>query len=614
MKLYRNDAPICFAKSELERILPQMTDADLSGLQLGLLQDFPQITPKNTAPTPLDDEIYLNVSGFCGIIAGNNPRAVLIAAYRYLTELGVRFLNVGRDGEKIPKTCDETHTVKIHEIPSYRHRGVCIEGAVSVENVIEMVDFLPKLGMNTYFIQFREAHTFFERWYSHTFNLFADHPEYTVEESRAYVRDVENAMRERGIVYQAVGHGWTCEPFGVPGLGWDKWTDEIAPEVLENFAMVNGVRGLADGITLNTHACYSNPKVRQTIIDDICRYVKDHPTLNVLHFWLADGVNCVCECENCKKMRPSDMYITLLNDIDEALAKQGSDIKVVFLLYLDLLWPPLEQKLKNPDRFIMMFAPITRSYNSGFGGGDAVPELDPYVYNDIILPNEPSKNVAYLRAWQEAFGGDSFDYDYHYMWAFAYDPGMIKLARVLSEDIKNLKVLGLDGFISCQIGRVMFPNGLNMTVMGKTLWDRTASFENICAEYFRDCYGEQGEQIQTYLGELSTRFSALDLEVYNFSGSNGSAFEPNPEKAKAAAETRAFLEAQPAFSDRALEMHRQYCIKLCGLMEALYLGDDALGKAKAEVLRRHVWETEKEFQNIFDGWSYENVYRTLWKI
>lgn len=613
MKKIESTAPISFAEQEIKRILSRMTGADVGGLKLGVFEDFPQIQPKNTDPTPLDDEIYIAVKAFRGVIAGNNPRSVLIAAYRYLTELGVRFVNVGKDGEKIPASCDEAHCINVHEVPSYRHRGVCIEGAVSVENVMEMVDFLPKIGMNTYFIQFREAHTFFERWYGHRDNPLKDHPEFTADDARRCVRQVETEMAKRGVLYQAVGHGWTCEPFGVPGLGWEPWTEEIAPEVLENFAMVNGVRGLAGGITLNTHACYSNSKARKAIIDDVCNYVKEHPTLNVLHFWLADGVNCVCECENCKKMRPSDMYLTLLNDIDAALTAQGSDIKVVFLLYLDLLWPPLEQKLNNPDRFILMFAPITRSYNSGFGVSAELPELEPFVYNNVKLPNAPEQNVAYLRAWQKVFAGDSFDYDYHYMWAFVYDPGTIKLARVLAEDIRNLKELGLDGFISCQIGRVMFPNALNMVVMGNMLWNREASFDEIAEEYFHACYGEDGYAVAAYMEELSKRFAVLNLETLNFSA-EGKTFAADPEKAKAAAEIRAFLKAQKPFDDVALQAHAEYCVKLCDLLEALYREDEEKGKQCAEALRQYIWSSEEQFQSILDAWAYENVYTKLWRI
>ena len=52
----------------------------------------------------------------------------------------------------------------------------------------------------------------------------------------------------------------------------------------------------------------------------------------------------------------------LLNEIDERLTALGLDTRLAFLIYFELLWPPVTQHLKNPDRFILMFAPITRTY------------------------------------------------------------------------------------------------------------------------------------------------------------------------------------------------------------------------------------------------------------
>lgn len=597
--------PILFAKQELTRILSQMTDVDFSGLQVGLFSEFSQICAKTEHPTEYDDEIYIEVKDFCGVIAGLNPRSVLIAAYRYVSELGAKFITVGKEGEVLPKLTETRHVVSVQEAPSYRHRGICIEGAVSVENVIEMVDFLPKVGMNTYFIQFREAHTFFERWYGHTRNPLKENTTIPIEQSREYVREIVAAMRERGILYQAVGHGWTCEPFGVPGLGWDQWTEEIAPEVLENFAMVNGVRGLAKGIPLNTHACYSNPKVRKAIIDDVCRYVSEHPAVDVLHFWLADDANGVCECENCKKMLPSDMYVTLLNDLDAALTAMGSNAKIVFLLYLDLLWPPIEQKLNHPERFIMMFAPINRSYSTGFCDGNNLPPMETFVYNNIPLAKTPELNVSYLRGWQKVFHGDSFDYDYHYMWAFVHEPGTIKMANILWQDIRNLKNLDLNGFVSCQCGRVMFPTAFNLYVMGKTLWDRNVTFDTLKDEYFRACYGEQGSAVFAYLSELSERFAPLDLESKNL--------EQNPDKAKIIAEIRAFVQKKQVAPDARLAMYSEYCILLCDVLEAFYLGDLAAAKLRAELFRQFLWKWEDTFQSTYDAWSYDNVYEYIWE-
>lgn len=50
---------------------------------------------------------------------------------------------------------------------SLRHRGVCIEGADSLENILDFIDWLPKMGYNSFFLQFKLPYTFMARWYHH---------------------------------------------------------------------------------------------------------------------------------------------------------------------------------------------------------------------------------------------------------------------------------------------------------------------------------------------------------------------------------------------------------------------------------------------------------------
>ena len=81
-------------------------------------------------------------------------------------------------------------------------------------------------------------------------------------------------------------------------------------------------------------------------------------------------------------MRPSDWYITLLNDIDAKLTDAGISTRVVFLLYVDLLWEPQKVRLNNPDRFTLMFAPITRTYSASIASANWFDEekLPPFTH------------------------------------------------------------------------------------------------------------------------------------------------------------------------------------------------------------------------------------------
>jgi len=140
------------------------------------------------------------------------------------------------DGEFIPrKDISDIHVV-LSEKASYRHRGICIEGADCYENIADMIDWMPKLGFNSYFIQFREAYIFFERWYTHRNNPGIEAEEFSVEKARVFVSEIIKEMKKRGLLFHAVGHGWTCEPFGMQALGWDKTDYEVRPEIREHLA------------------------------------------------------------------------------------------------------------------------------------------------------------------------------------------------------------------------------------------------------------------------------------------------------------------------------------------------------------------------------------------
>ena len=83
--------------------------------------------------------------------------------------------------------------------------------------------------------------------------------------------------------------------------------------------------------------------------DQIVRYAVQNPDIDYLHVWLADEYNNVCECDSCKKELPSDQYVRILNLADQKLTEAGSTMRIVFLLYQELLWPPKKERFQNPD-------------------------------------------------------------------------------------------------------------------------------------------------------------------------------------------------------------------------------------------------------------------------
>lgn len=457
----------------------------------------------------LDDAIAIDIHNCSGYITGSNSRSILIGVYRFLSELGCAFVRPGSDGEIIPKKSLENAEVSVFEAASYRHRGVCIEGAVSAEHVLRNIDWLPKVGMNAFFNQFQIPFTFYDRWYSHKNNPYLKEENFTLKDAEGIMNTSIEEIKKRGLIYHATGHGWTCEPFGIEGSGWDEKDYDVPEETKPYLALVDGKRELWGNVPLNTNLCYSSEYVKETIANAVKDYCIKFPQVDALHVWLADGMNNHCECENCINIRPADLYVQLLNRIDEVLCENNIKTKVVFLIYVDLLWEPQQFKLNNPDRFILMFAPITRTYTESMADAKTfdTDELSPYVRNKVTFPNDVSENLARLFKWQENFNGDSFIYDYHYMWDHFLDPGYYKMAKTLFRDMKHLDKYHINGMISCQNQRVFFPSALGMVAMARVLWDKTITFEDVAESYFKEAFGENGKKVMNYLSDLSVLFN-----------------------------------------------------------------------------------------------------------
>lgn len=611
-----------FAAEELKRYLELMQNNRTGGLEkahlikLGVFGDF-DIKPINGTTTAFDDEIFIDIDNGEGIIAGANPRSVLLGVYRFLTEAGCRWVRPGAGGEIIPGRCIEDISVRLQERPSYRHRGICIEGAVSLENVTDTVDWLPKVGLNSYFIQFREAYTFYERWYNHSDNPEKQGEKFTIEKARELTKALEAEIGKRGLIYHGVGHGWTCEPLGIPGVSWEKIQEGFSPEVTRYFAMVKGERKMVDGIPLNLNLCYSNPEVQEMMVQSVLDYLKSNKNVDILHFWLADGYNNQCECENCKKHIPSDFYVQILNKLDRVLTENNIKTKIVFLLYYDLLWTPEEYHIENPDRFIMMFAPITRTYTHSFAGSTVSENTARHERNDIKLPKTIGENLGFLKNWKKEFKGDSFDFDYHFMWDHFYDPGSIYTAKTVYEDVLNLKEIGLDGLISCQCQRAFLPTGFGVYIMARTLWNDRLDFDKTAADYFNSAFGEQGSQCFSYLLTLSELFTppymrgeipAADEKI---SDKYDSIHKVCEEFGLLINQNREKGYPSQRLSWQYLTFHMEICKRMAELLKYRTLNNFEMVENAWKGLKKYICSIEDQVQPVFDLYEFIQTFEIM---
>ncbi len=642
-----DDAVTEFAVSELKRYIRTMDSAatvdvilwrpgfalSSSCLLVGISEELAAKVPAVADPR-LDDAIAISVQRGSGYITGSNPRSVLIAVYRFLREVGCAFVRPGPEGDVIPKKNALLDTVTVHEAASYRHRGLCNEGAQSCQHVCDLIDWLPKNAMNAYFTQAEVPYNFFRRWYEHRENPTLKNEPVTPDEMDGMTRATERQLHRRGLLYHAIGHGWTCIPaFHVNNRhDWVRDETRPCPEYAQYIAMVNGKRDLLPGYSpADTNLCYSNPYVRDSMTDAVRDYCLAHPGTDYVHFWLADGLNNHCECEACQERIPADWYVTLLNELDAKLTAAGVTTRVVFLIYVDLLWEPQQCSINNPDRFVLMFAPITRSYSTSFKPDKTTDTehlpLAPYVRNRLTMPASPEENVARLNRWQAAFAGDSFDFDYHLMWAHFSDPSYLHIARVMHQDMVGLADIGLNGMVSCQEQRVFFPSGIVMEAMARGLWNRSEPFEAICADYFARCYGADGPLVQALFEQLAGLFdppalrgdqvmpfadfarATADKERHDTAALAQSLGRMGPAlQAFAPVVQRNLTHADPAVARGwgYLELYLQYAALLAEAFAARAAGDTAAARQKYLVWQDYVRGIEPQVHPVLD--VYEAIF------
>jgi hypothetical protein len=460
--------------------------------------------PQVTDPA-WDDAWTIRSSNDRLFIAGVNPRSTLIACYEYLRRLGAEWLHPGEDGEHLPDIDDiPLSGFDISERAANRHRGVCIEGAPALEHVLDMVEWLPRVGMNAYFLQFQVSSYFWRQWYRHDLNP-------TWEEQRtpseAECEDLDDrviqAVKDRGLLLHRVGHGWTAAALGLPTNGWDTH-DGISPEQRHLVAEVKGRRELWDDVPINTELCYSNEEARRLLVDTVVRYASEHPDVDVLHFWLSDAMNNHCTCDACSSMEPADWYATLLNELSPRLRQTAPHIKLAFLAYLDTLWPPRQTELDlSHGNLIYMFAPISRCYGHNLChpecGDDRDLERPPL--NSVVMPEGNLGNQKLLRLWRSARPDDSFAYDYHLMTIWMEDRLSVDLADLIPRDIADYRSHGVSGIVNCCSQRSFYPNGYAYYVMARTLWGEELDAD-ARRRYFALAYGANAPVVLEFLDGL----------------------------------------------------------------------------------------------------------------
>jgi hypothetical protein len=525
------DAPVTAAAKELERYLPKLANVAAKArparavipegrpvdIVLGVCQHLADLG-LGALPVAHDDDDALAIIPKAGkvYLAGSNPRSVLFAAYRLLEELGAVFLRPGPRGEILPRRAGLSWPKRpIREQASYRHRGICIEGAPRLDHVLDLLDWMAKKKMNAFQLQFRHAGVFWRRGYQGAEMDPASQKSRLSEADCLALDDrVIARVKELGMVLHRVGHGWTSYAVGVPGLGWETTAQQPPADKRDWLAEVGGRRGLWHGVAANTELCYSRPEVREAFVQEVLTYARQHCQVDLLHVWMSDSYNNKCECAECRKRSPSDWYALLVDEIGRRLKAERLPTRIVFLGYVDLLWPPAEVRYTT-DNVVFMYAPIHRCFRHPLTESKCdqpAPRARPPL-NQCRLPATNRFYADIAGEWTKAGVPDSFVFDYHLMWAVWRDGLGADLGAVMARDIQDLEPLGFRGFMSCQCTRAFYPLPYLPSAMADMLWNRRQPARAHRRKVMSSAFGKHADEVERYFAGMVRAFRlGPDLE------------------------------------------------------------------------------------------------------
>ena len=614
-----------FAAEELKKYLgmmmPDCDGIDIAygsadtGLRLGLMSDL-GLDTSEAEDIFLDDILHVDVDDKGnGVLAGSNPRSVLLAVYRYLQENGCRWLFPGVDGELIP--IKEIGAVYYHKMADCRFRGQCNEGAEFQSNMLEVIDFCPKIGLNVFMIEFFNPRWYYDAYYNHIYNPAREKEPISDETVLQWKRQCEAEIEKRGLQLHDIGHGWTAEPFATDtreNVVIDEataYTDEMRPYI----AMTNGRRGLfqPNPHPYNTNICMSNPKAREIANRAVVDYAQKHRNVDYLHVWLADCWNNHCECDACRRKTPSDWYVMMMNELDEMLTAAGLHTRIVFICYVDTSWPPIEARLNNPRRFTLLVAPITRDYTVAVREDIEGVTYPPYKRNENELFKDGNQYVKVGFDWQKRCSVSAMLYEYHFYVHQYFDPGVLRFARVVYDDIIRYKKHGYQGLINDCSQRSYWPNGFAFYLYGQVLFDTSLQFEDLLADYFSHAYGADWREVVAIFEKIG---KAVDRDYISGKRSADRSIDEryNPAVAKElaampqiAADCKGFLEAHRAMPHRVqalafklLRYYMDYCVGLAAALVPLCSGKTREAREAYEAFLADFGRRECEIETYYD--------------
>lgn len=390
-------------------------------------------------------------------IEGGSGRAVLYAVYDLLGRLGCRWLTPAFDfykgqDEYIPhKATLYWMPQNIRESPAFAYRKIDIEEGRShnIQNLKQMIDWMPKLRFNTLMIPLDYGGSGHVKWDNWREELTPD-------------------LKKRGLMIEVGGHGYqNFLNAGMPAISPGAGKETLFKQHPEWFGKDKNCKAAPEEyLVFNT----ANDSAVNYFLSNISSYIRQHPEIDIFDCWPPDGARWN-ECPAMAALgTPQDRQALLVNQVDSTIKKIRPGLQLEIIAYARALLPPGKVPL-NKD-ILIDFCPINQSFEKQI--------------------NDPSakNNAAYINAicsWRKDFSGNIGLYSYYRKYGWRSLPVIIP--HYMQHDIQWYARVPLQGICSYAEPGDWGTYELNHYLLGYLAWDPYVNVDSLIRLFCTCRYG-----------------------------------------------------------------------------------------------------------------------------
>ena len=457
--------PEQYAASELAHWLNVMTDAGFTvnngktaGRTIFVGKASSDAFVQAGIPYLGDEESGIFVRGNNIFLGGACGRAVIYAVYDFLGKLGCtwcapdfRFYE-GRSSH-VPRTetLRYSDTGDVRTAKTFKYRKFYVEEGLShnLDNLRQLIDWMPKVGYNTLVVPIDYQGRGVVKWDNWRDDLIPE-------------------LDKRDIIIEVGGHGY--QNF----LNAEMDGGRVYHEHPEWFGVDNkGNRSKEHRIVF----CTSEPDAVSFLQNNILKYLKSHPEIDIFDFWPPDGDRW-CLCDKCRKTSATDRHLALVSNTAEFLKKELPEVKLECLAYSRYVAPPENEKLDSS--VLLDFCPIGQNFET-------------QIYDEITEANKNYKKS--LLEWKKVFPGEISIYTYFRKYIWQSLPNIIP--HYMQNDLKFYEKVGADGVSVYSEPGDWFAYGPNYYVLAALAEDPDTDVDALMKEYSAIVFGDRADAALT---------------------------------------------------------------------------------------------------------------------